>query len=120
MQQQFQPFFVRLDCQGFDRLGELLPEREFDRLQLQFTGLNFGKVENIVDEPQQRVGRVFDRFHIASLSRAEARAQCQIGHADDGVHRRADFVAHIGQKVALGTTRRFGSFLGKFQLFLCP
>ena len=30
------------------------------------------------------------------------RVQQQAGHADDGVHRRADFVAHGGQKCALG------------------
>ena len=28
--------------------------------------------------------------------------QRQLGEADDGVHRRADFVAHVGQKGALG------------------
>ena len=27
----------------------------------------------------------------------------QLGHADDGVHRRANFVTHVGQKIAFGT-----------------
>ena len=31
-----------------------------------------------------------------------------MGQADDGVHRRADLVAHIGQEAALGEIRRFG------------
>jgi len=34
------------------------------------------------------------------------------GHADDAVHRRADFVAHVGQKLALGTVGGFRALLG--------
>ena len=32
----------------------------------------------------------------------------EIGHADDGVHRRADLVAHVGEELALGGRRRLG------------
>ena len=114
VQQQFQPFFVRLDCQRLDGFGEFLAERKLDGLQLQPAGLDFGKVENVVDELQQRVGRVFDRLHVAPLDRVERRTQCQVGHANDGIHRRADFMAHVGQEFALGTTGGFGSLLGQF------
>ena len=118
VEQQFQPFFARLDRERFDGLGEFLAERKLDRLELKLAGFDFGKVENVVDEPQQRVGRVFDRFHITPLSRVQGRAQRQIRHANDGVHWGADFVAHVCQEVALGTTGRFGCLLGQFQLFL--
>ena len=35
-------------------------------------------------------------------------AQGQPGHAHDGVHRRAQFMAHVGQKTALGTAGGLG------------
>ena len=40
----------------------------------------------------------------------------QMRHADDGVHRRADFMAHVGQEIALGLGRRFRRFLGNCQV----
>ena len=36
--------------------------------------------------------------------------QQEFRHADDAVHRRADFVAHVGQKLALGVVGRVGGF----------
>ncbi len=44
--------------------------------------------------------------------------QGQLGHAENPVHRRADFVAHIRQKIALGPARRFGVLFGPQQRFL--
>jgi hypothetical protein len=38
-----------------------------------------------------------------------------MGEADDGVHRGAQFVAHVGQK-ALGPVGGFGGFLGDGQV----
>ncbi len=40
----------------------------------------------------------------------------QVGEADDGVHRRADLVAHVGQKGALGPVGGLGGVLGGDQL----
>ena len=39
-----------------------------------------------------------------------------VGHADDAVHRRAYFVAHVGEEGALGDACGFGGFLGSGQL----
>jgi len=39
----------------------------------------------------------------------------QVGVADDGIHRRADFVAHVGHEGALGPARLFGFLLGRHQ-----
>ena len=41
-------------------------------------------------------------------SRVKSGVEHQFGHADDAVHRRANFVAHVGQKFALGLCRLFG------------
>ena len=40
-----------------------------------------------------------------------------LGVSQDGVHRRADFVAHVGQEDALGAVGSLGLFLGPAQLF---
>jgi hypothetical protein len=53
----------------------------------------------------------FDRRQQLALLRRQLGFQRQIGHADDAVHRRADFVAHVRQEVALGAVGGFGSLL---------
>ena len=40
----------------------------------------------------------------------------QIRHSDNGVHRRANFVAHARQKRAFGAVGGFGGFLGLTEL----
>ena len=41
--------------------------------------------------------------------------QREFGHAHDAVHRRADFVAHVGEEVALGSIGFLGGVLGDSQ-----
>ncbi len=48
-------------------------------------------------------------------SAAELRVQGEIGHSDDGVHRRADLVTHIRQKLTFRAARRLGGFLRLLQ-----
>jgi hypothetical protein len=38
-----------------------------------------------------------------------------VGKAEDGIHRRADLVAHVGQEFRFGPGRRLGPFLGRVQ-----
>ena len=45
---------------------------------------------------------------VLALLGGELGVERQLGHADDAVHRRADLVAHVGEKLALGVVRRFG------------
>ena len=59
--------------------------------------------------------RSFDEF---VLGRREFRLQKKTGHADDPVHRGADFVAHVGQKFGFGPVADFGHFLGFKQAVL--
>ncbi len=46
------------------------------------------------------------------------RVEQKFGEPDDGVERRADFVAHVGQKVGLGLTRLLGLELRALEQFL--
>ncbi|MNC26925.1 hypothetical protein D3C75_750770 [compost metagenome] len=49
--------------------------------------------------------------YVVFLLAGQIRAQRKIGQSDNGVHRRPDFVAHIGQELGLGQ----GGFLRKPQ-----
>ena len=47
------------------------------------------------------LGRALDEGQAFPLFVGELRVEGEVGHAEDGVHRRADLVAHVGQEVAL-------------------
>ncbi len=70
--------------------------------QLQLAGFDFREVENIVDDGQERVGAAARGFDIFPLFVGQFRVEQQRNHADDAVHRRADFVAHVGEERGLG------------------
>ena len=86
--------------------------REGERLELHLAGFDLGKIENIVDDGQKRLGRRLDRLQIVPLLGIEFGIERQLGHADDAVHRRTDFMAHVSQERAARLVRRLGGFLG--------
>ena len=67
---------------------------------------------------EQRIGRALDQAEVLALPWRQLGIQGQLGHADDAVHRRADLVAHVGEKLALGSAGRLGGLLGDPQLLL--
>ena len=87
----------------FKRVAQVFAEVEAELLQLEPARLDLGEIENVVDDRQQVLARVEHRAGILPLPRAsEVAFQQEFRHAHDGVQGRADFVAHIGQEVALG------------------
>ena len=78
-------------------------------LKFELTRFQLGKVKDVVDDGAQRIGGTINLGQVVLLLGIEVRFQAQAGQADDGVHRRADFMAHIGQESALG-------FVGGFRL----
>ena len=76
--------------------------RERLRRDLEIAGLHLGHVENAVDHRQQMLAGIVDQLGIFLAAR---RIQHQrvflndhLGEADDGVERRAQFVAHGGEE----------------------
>ena len=59
-------------------------------------------------------------FQVLALLGGQVGVERQLGHADDAVHRRADFVAHVGQELALGAVGRLGAILRFNQLAVDP
>src|SRR6266850_2126176 len=59
----------------------------------------------------EALGSSFFRNEVADitfLARVEVGLEGQMGHADDGVHRSADFVTHVGEEFGFNTGRFFG------------
>ena len=77
--------------------------------QLEPAGLDPGEVEQVVDDPQQRVGgRSRDRNPPPLLGRQVA-VERQLRHRQDPVHRRAQLVADVRDEFALGPARILGA-----------
>ena len=70
--------------------------------EFQFAGLDFGEIENVIDDGEHGVGAGAGGFDVFALLVGQVGVEQQRGHADDAVHGRADFVAHVGQEFGLG------------------
>ncbi|MNS25637.1 hypothetical protein D3C72_575360 [compost metagenome] len=107
VEQQFQAFVLGFEADHAGKAVEHGLEVEGNVLQVHLAGLDPGEVEDVVDDHQQVFRRAMDLFDVVALAVVELGSQCQVAHADDGVHRCADLVAHGGQEVALGPGRLF-------------
>jgi len=88
-----------------ERALDAVPQREGLALQLELTRLDLGEIQDVVDDDQQRVAAEAHRLGVVALVGGQLAVEQQPGHADDGVHRRADLVRHGGQE---GGLRRGG------------
>ena len=78
--------------------------------------LDLGHVQNLVDESQQVISRYADLPEaVGELVRVAQLLFRNGGHAKDGVHRRADVVAHPGEKLRLGVIRPPGALIRLLQ-----
>ncbi|MNZ48447.1 hypothetical protein D3C78_661940 [compost metagenome] len=77
-------------------------EVELHIVQFDLSRLEFGNVENFVDQCEQFVAGAVDGLHVVTLFDRQWRAQQQFGHAQHAVHGRADFMADLGQELGLG------------------
>ena len=75
-------------------------------------GFDFGKVEDFVDDAQKCVTAVVDGICVVALLVTEFGIHQQAAHPDDGIHRRANFVAHGGKERTLGLVGGFRSGAG--------
>ena len=76
---------------------------EVFKKELHLAGLDFGNIQNVIDERQQVPARLRDAVEIAqgfSLSLALRQRLQELAVADDGIQRRPQLVAHVGQERA--------------------
>ncbi len=111
-------FFAGAHRHHVDRLGQQRVETERQGFDLYAAGLDLGDVEQVVDQHQQAFTGRTERFDVFLLVGGQGLTARQQGRqADNGVHRRADFVAHGRQELALGDVGGIGA-LGA--LLQCP
>ena len=98
-----------LCCQRFDGLDDLVDQRrqsETPQIELHPPGLDLGEVEDVVDQREQVAAgaeHAVERLEVL-LERLGVLPQ-HLGDADDGVERRAQLVAHVGQELRLVLAR---------------
>ena len=87
-------------------------------MQLQFARLDLGKIQDVIDDRQKRVCGVFNQLQVIHLLQRQVGVQEKVGHPDNAVHRRPDFMAHVGQEIALGLIGILGGLVGLLDLKL--
>ena len=111
-----QVFFGRRLGQQVGDVVQHIADLERRVCQLQFAGLDLRKIEHVVDDGEQVLGRERDLLQPRLLLGLGGVALHQIGQANDGVHRRADLVAHVRQEGTFGQARRLGRLRRRSQL----
>ena len=113
--EEFEALLIGL---GVDRIGQRLQhavQPEFDLLDLQLARLDLGQIENVVDQAQQQIRRALRLRQLVMQIGRQFMFERQIQHADDRIHRRANFVAHVGQEFRLHARGGFGLRFGVHQ-----
>ena len=113
---QLQPLRVSPHGQRPQGVPDRRPQGEIAWRQFHLPGLDLGEVEQVIDEAEQVVGRGLDRPQALPLVLGQRRVEHQFGHAEDGVHGRADLMADVGQELVLGPIGRLRRLLRLPQL----
>ena len=91
-------------------------------MQLHQAGFDLREIEDVIDQFGKIAGTFGNTAGNAPLLVAQVHFQQQIAHAEDAIHRRADFVGHAGQETALGLVGLVGGLFGlaefRLQLFI--
>ena len=61
------PFSAARDRQRLHGVADAFAQVEIDRLQGQLARLDLGEIEDVVEQPQQGVGRLLDHLQIFAL-----------------------------------------------------
>ena len=78
------------------------------RFDVEFAGLDLREVQDVVDDLEEEFAVTPDRFEVSQPGPTVDVIEQQIGVAEDGGHRRANLVAHVGHERAFGVVGRLG------------
>ena len=117
---KFQPLVVGTLGHDLRHILHDVVQIERDAFQFQLPGLDLGKVQDVIDDPEQRFARTMDRLGEASRLLPEFGVEQELGHAEDAVHRCSNFVAHVRQKLAFQFAGLFRTNLLAHELLGIP
>ena len=86
----------------------------------QLSGFNFREIEHAAHGTHQRMGRRQDFDQIIQRRSRRLFAHGDVGKPDDAVQRRANLMADVGEKRALGARGGFGGLFGAREFFARP
>ena len=117
---KLEPLLVGRVADDHGDLVEHAVEQEGEGLYGEHPCLDLGEVEDLVDDAQQRCAGRVNLADIVALLIIEVGAEREVREPDDGVHRRSDLVAHVGEKHRFRfgrrqrLSRRFAQLCGPF------
>jgi hypothetical protein len=110
-------------CRWFHRPNDFLQggsKGEGLLSQFETSGLEFGKVKNIIDNGHQSDGGTLNQLKVLPLCRGHLFLEENIGQTDNTIHGCPDLMTHIGKEFSLGDTGRLRRRSGLFKLpFRC-
>ena len=109
--QKLDSFFVAPESKRLQRGFEMVAHIEIHHFQINFSGLDFGEIQNVVDDRQQGISRQLHRIQIFALFRGELSPKRKVRHSHDAVQRRTNFVAHVRQELAFCVVGGLGHLL---------
>ena len=116
IQMQLQAFAFGRQALRREHLLAQLTQGKIQLFQLDGTTVELGRVEDVIEQAQQRTRRMLQGTQMATLFTGKRRFQQQVGKADDGIHRRTNFMAHVGQEAAARGSGGFGAITGSPQI----
>src|SRR5271155_3758048 len=91
--------FMCFDSEGLQRIEDGAAHGEGNALNHHAVGFDFRYIKDVVNDSQKAVGKVVNGVeHFSGMWLEVFRVESQLGHADDAIHRRPNFVTHVGQK----------------------
>ncbi len=118
---QFDIFLFTLGRENVDAFFHQITQGEHGIADGQFAHFDFGEIEDIVDDVQQGISRLFNVSHVIVLRSGQLCGQGQLGHADDAVEGGAYLMAHVGKEAAFRGGRGLGLFTRLLQFsFVYP
>ena len=86
--------------------------------QLQPASFHLGIIQHIIQDAKQRLPRLTQVDHVLKMRALQRRRLQQLRETQNGIQRRANFMAHVGQKLRLGGRGVLCLLQGLFDLHL--
>ena len=99
-------------AQEAQELGQQSGQVEGSGFQVDLTPFDLGEVKDVVDDCQQALAGGEDVAHPLPLLGGQILQLQQLRQTQHGIHGGADFMAHVGQELALGRIGTLGVVLG--------